>query len=330
MMSGILESLRRLGIELDNLAYESDIVFSGRVDDVINGLKDKGVVKEDESGALYIDLADYGVSGKDTRFFITRSDGTSLYSTRDVAYHIEKWGRAEHLIDILGEDHRLESRAVGIMLDILGYKIPEVVFYAFVGLPEGRMSTRKGRVVYLDDLMDEAVDRAYDEVRKRRSDLSDEEMKEIAEAVGISAIRYNIIRVQPEKRMVFRWEDALNFEGDSAPFIQYSYARACSIMRKAGDCEKRSEYSEQGEFSLIAMLGEFPDVIAESALKRKTHLLAQYLRELASEFNEFYRDHRVIDAPEPMRSSRLKLVEAFIRVMEEGMKALGIRAIERM
>ena len=329
MMGGILKSLNRLGIDLDNLAYESDIVFSGKVDEVVNGLKEKGVLEE-ENGALYIDLGKYGVKGKDTRFFITRSDGTSLYSTRDVAYHIDKLNRADHLIDVLGEDHRLQSKAVGIMLEILGYEVPEVVFYAFVGLPEGRMSTRKGRVVYLDDLIEEAVERAYHEVKKRRSDLSEEEMKRIAEAVGTSAIRYNIIRVQPEKKMVFRWEDALNFEGESAPFIQYSYARASSIIRKAGEFSDEMVYEEEGEHKLILKMAEFPDVIRESAEKRRPHVVAQYLRDLASQFNEFYRDHRVIDAPEPLRSSRLNMVEAFRKVMREGMYALGLRVLERM
>ncbi len=330
MMAGILESLNRLNIELDNLAYESDIVFSGKVDEVINGLKEKGVLEKDEDGALYIDLAKYGVSGKDTRFFIARSDGTSLYSTRDVAYHIEKSGRSDRMLDILGEDHRLQSKAVSIMLEILGHKTPDVLFYAFVGLPEGRMSTRKGRVVYLDDLMDEAVERAYEEVKKRREDLSGDEMKAIAEAVGISAIRYNIIRVQPEKRMTFRWEDALNFEGESAPFIQYSYARASSIIRKAGDFERKYSAKEEGEWRLLRRLSEFDSVVIDAADKKKPHILAAYLRDLASDFNDFYRDHPVLNAEKDVRDARLTLTDAFRKVMRAGMDALGIAVLERM
>ncbi len=328
MMSGILMSLKRLGIELDNLAYESDIVFSGKVDEVIEGLKSKGVLQKDESGALYIDLADYGVSGKDTRFFITRSDGTSLYSTRDVAYHMDKGKRSDRMLDVLGEDHRLQSKAVSIMLEILGAKVPDVMFYAFVGLPEGRMSTRKGRVVYLDDLMDEAVERALEEVRKRRDDLSEDEMREIAEAVGVSAIRYNIIRVQPEKRMVFKWEDALNFEGESAPFIQYSYARASSIIRKAGDFERVFSAEEDGEWRLLRKMAEYPAVIEEAAEKKKPHILAAYLRDLASMFNDFYRDYPVLNSEK--RDARLTLTDSFRKVMKAGMDALGIRVLERM
>ena len=330
MMSGILDSLERLDIHLDTLAYESDIVFSGSVEEVIGSLKGKGVLKADENGALYIDLADYGVKGRDTRFFITRSDGTTLYSTRDVAYHINKEMRSDIMVDVLGEDHRLQSKAVSILLDILGHRKPEVLFYAFVGLPEGRMSTRKGRVVYLDDLLDEAVSRAYQEVKKRRSDLDEKEMRRVAEAVGISAVRYGIIRVQPEKRMTFRWEDALNFEGDSAPFIQYSYARASSIIRKAGDFERKHSVGSDGEWRLLMHMAAFQDMIEESAAKMRPQILPAYLRDMASIFNDFYRDFPVLSAPEPLRSTRLTLVDAWRSVMREGMVTAGLRPLERM
>ncbi len=330
MMDGILHSLERLDIHLDSLAYESDIVFSGSVEDVIDSLKGKGVLKTDENGALYIDLADYGVKGRDTRFFITRSDGTTLYSTRDVAYHIDKEMRSDVMLDVLGEDHRLQSRAVSILLDILGHRKPEVLFYAFVGLPEGRMSTRRGRVVYLDDLLDEAVERAYEEVKKRRSDLGEKEMRAVAEAVGISAVRYGIIRVQPEKRMTFRWEDALNFEGDSAPFVQYSYARASSILRKAGNFERKHSAGSDGEWGLLMQLAAFQDIISESAAKMRPQMLSAYLRDMASSFNDFYRDFPVLSAPEPLRSARLTLVDAWRAVMKEGMLTAGLRPLERM
>jgi len=247
-----------------------------------------------------------------------------------VAYHIDKGNRADRMLDVLGEDHRLQSKAVSIMLDILGHKVPDVLFYAFVGLPEGRMSTRKGRVVYLDDLMDEAVDRAYEEVKKRRDDLSEDEMREIAGAVGISAIRYNIIRVQPEKRMVFRWEDALNFEGESAPFIQYSYARASSIIRKAGDFERVYSATEDGEWALLRKISDYPELIRDAADKKRPHMVASYLRDLASAFNDFYRDYPVLSAEGDVRDARLTLTDAFRTVMRNGMKALGIQVLERM
>ncbi len=157
---------------------------------------------------------------------------------------MNKFERADRVINILGEDQKLGMMHLGIALDILGVgKQPEVIFYSFVSLPEGRMSTRKGRVVYLDDLVEEAEERALEEVKKRRNDISEEKMKEIARTIGRGAVRFNIVRVQPEKQLMFRWEDALNFEGNSAPFVQYSYARACSILRKAGNFTMSADLS---------------------------------------------------------------------------------------
>lgn len=230
MLSGIKESLNRINIKIDNFVWESQFVRNKAVDEIIERLKKTKYCKEEEN-AFYLNYEEFGIQRKDTKFFFVRKDGTSLYATRDIAYHIDKFKRADHCINILGEDHKLQSNEVSIALKLLNEKVPEVIFYSFVSLPEGRMSTRRGRVVYLDDLIEEAEERAFAEVKKRRDDLTEEEMKEIAKKVGVGALRYNIIKVQSEKAIVFRWEDALNFEGNSSPFLQYSYARCCSILR---------------------------------------------------------------------------------------------------
>ncbi|KYK26096.1 MAG: hypothetical protein AYK23_03280, partial [Candidatus Proteinoplasmatales archaeon SG8-5] len=199
VMDGILESLRRLDIYFDSLAWESTYIFDGSVKRVVEGLRKLECTFE-EDGALYLDLSEFGIKDQETRFFLTRGDGSSLYSTRDVAYHLHKLARFDEAVDVLGEDHRLKARVVGICLELLGSKKKQkAIFYSFVSLPEGKMSTRRGRVVYLDDLMDEAVERAREEVEKRRPELADELKSGIAEAVGTGSIRYNIIRVQAEK-----------------------------------------------------------------------------------------------------------------------------------
>jgi len=224
VMDGILKSLRRLDIFFDSLAWESKYVLEGDVKRVIESLKVLDCTDYDGQ-ALYLDLSHFGVKDQETKFYLTRSDGSSLYSTRDVAYHLDKLARSDIAINVLGEDHKLKAKAVGICLELLGSeRIPDVVFYSFVSLPEGKMSTRHGRVVYLDDLIEEAVARARKEVDSRRPELAEELRSGISEAVGIGAIRYNIIRVQAEKPIVFKWEDALNFEGNSGPFVQYSHA----------------------------------------------------------------------------------------------------------
>ena len=171
-------------------------------------------------GAHYIDMAEFGVKGRETKWFLTKKDGTSLYPTRDIAYHLDKFHRCDVAVTVLGENHRLEFEQLRTALRLLGAKEPEAVFYSYVVLPEGGMSTRRGIVVTMDDLIDEAVGRAFDEVKARRPELPEARMREIAELVGIGALRYNIVRVQPEKKITFRWEEALNFEGNSAPFLQ--------------------------------------------------------------------------------------------------------------
>src|SRR5207244_3591283 len=175
---------------------------------------------------------------------------------------------------------------------------PETIFYAFVNLPEGRMSTRKGRVVHLDDLIDEALDRAYTEVSKRRTDLSEAKKREIAETIGISAVRYNIVRVQAEKAITFHWEEALNFEGNSSPFVQYAHARACSILSKSngsGRADRRLLVHPQ-EQRLLRRIAKFPSGLRDAAIGRRVHSVAGEASEFAAQFNQFYRHCPVLTA----------------------------------
>ena len=236
VLDGIKQSLLRINIHIDTFIPESTFIYNKDVERVIEELKKTPYCHEQEN-AFYLDMEPFGIQGRNTKFFFLRNDGTTLYATRDIAYHQWKAKHADMLVNVLGEDHKLESKQVKIALELLQTKIlPQVVFYAFVSLPGGKMSTRRGRVVYLDDLIDECIERAYEEVKKRRAnELTDSQMKKIAKIVGIGALRYNIIKVQPEKDIMFKWEDALNFEGNAVPFIQYAHARACSILGKNKD-----------------------------------------------------------------------------------------------
>ena len=335
VLEGINESLHRINIQIDKYIPESTFVRDKSVEQVINKLK-KTKYCHEEDGAFYLDLESFGIQGRNTKFFFLRKDGTTLYATRDVAYHQWKAKHADLLINVLGEDHKLESRQVEIALKLLGTKIsPRVLFYAFVSLPGGKMSTRRARVVCLDELLDECIERAYGEVEKRRgSELSEGEMKKIAEMVGIGSLRYNIIKVQPEKDIVFRWEEALNFEGNAVPFIQYAHARACSILSKIKD-EKRdfdsNTLKHDSEVKLMKQLARFPLFIEDASSGYKPHIIANYLYETASKFNQFYRDCPVLSEKNTMLGkSRITLVDATRIVLNNALELLGISAPEEM
>jgi len=337
VLDGIKESLSRININIDRFVPESNFVKDKSVDFVVEKLKQSNYCnKEDE--AFYLDLEPFGIQGRNTRFFFTRKDGTTLYATRDIAYHLWKAKHADLLVNVLGEDHKLESKQVEIALNLLKAKlIPWVIFYAFVSLPGGKMSTRRGRVVYLDDLIDESFVRAYKEVKKRRgTELSKKKMKEIAETIGVGALRYNIIKVQPEKDIVFKWEEALNFEGNASPFIQYAHARACSILSKKEKKEEMEEFDalllkHSSEIQLIKKLAEFPTIVDEACIGCKPHIITTHLYDTASQFNQFYRDCPVL--PEKnieLRKARLALVDATRTALRNGLDLLGIVAPKEM
>ncbi len=335
VLEGIKQSLNRINITIDRYIPESNFIRDKSVDSVVEKLK-KTKFCGKEKGAYFLDLKTFGVKGRNTKFIFLRKDGTTLYATRDIAYHLWKSKNADILINILGEDHKLESKQVEIALNLIGAKtIPKPIFYAFVSLPSGKMSTRRGRVVYVDNLIDECVNRAYEEVKKRRgNELTEKKMNEIAEIVGIGSLRYNIIKVQPEKEIVFKWEEALNFEGNAAPFIQYSHARACSILSKKKDDIKEFDASflkHNSETGLLKKLAEFPNIIEEACNGNKPHIITSYIFEVASQFNQFYRDCPVLHEEEKkLKVARLALVDATRITINNCLNLLGIIAPEEM
>lgn len=338
VLEGMLESLREIGVTFDSFQKESEFVLNGETARVIERLQKSPLSRQETDGALFLDLSTHGIHGRSQRFVYRRSDGTSLYPTRDVAYHFWKANHADRLINVLGEDHKLQAQQVRICLQLLGCKVlPEVIFYAFVSLPDGKMSTRRGNVVYLDDLLEEAVERAYQEVKKRRGDeLSEERMRAIAKAVGVGALRYNIVRVQPEKGIVFKWKEALNFEGSSAPFLQYAHTRCAGILRKAGSlpaygAAHAEHLTHASEHGLLFQVARLPRVVEEAAARDAPHLVAGYAQELASALSAFYRDCPVLNAePATLREARLRAVHAAKTTLHNTLDLLGIPALEEM
>ena len=333
MLNGLKETLANIDVVLDTYTWESKFIADGSARKYVEELKQSKYAGVEDDGACYLELKDFGIQGKNTRFTFTRADGTTLYTTRDIAYHQDKFKRADKLIDVLGEDQKLGNKQLCCALEILGQtRKLDAMFYSFVSLPEGKMSTRKGVVVYLDDLIDEAVSRAYDEIRSRRDDMPEDRMREIAKIIGVGAIRYNIVRVQPEKQLVFKWEEALSFDGNSGPFLQYSYARACSMLRKAGDFEEvvdPSLLTDPFELSLIKTISKFESVIEQAGDNRRIHLLPAYGHELASAFNQFYASVPVLNS-KAEKDARLTLVKCSKIVLKNVLDCLGLGAPEEM
>lgn len=335
--SGMQESLSRLGATYDSIKDESDFVQDGTVAATIEALKQLPTAAVEDDGANYLDMSEALKGNKSTKFFFTRKDQTSVYATRDVAYHSWKadWVGDGRLVNILGEDHRLQAKQVATALQGLGKKVPEVAFYAFVSLPEGKMSTRIGRVVFIDDLLDAAHDLAAEAVRERRgAELSDAEIAEIAEGVGIGAIRYNIAKIQPEKGIQFRWEEALNFEGDSAPYLQYAYARATRLVESAQALELQGVAAASptdSEAQLLSLCARLVHEAKDAADRIAPQAFCAYTMELASAFTAYYRDHPIMDCPDAsVQALRLQTVQAWRVAMAKAMQGLGIPILERM
>ena len=333
VLDGMLDTLGRMGIAFDTFTKESRFIVDGSVEVLMDQLQSSELHGVAENGAHYLELESKGVKGKSTQFYYRRGDGSSLYATRDLAYHQYKWTRSNHLLNILGEDHKLQSKQVGIALEELDIQTPEVVFYAFTKLADGKMSTRRGNVVYMDDLLDEARARALETVREARSDLSEEKLLEIAESVGVSATRFNIARISPEKGITFRWADALSLEADSAPFIMYSHARACSIQRKAGDVDL-SEGLDASALTgsaadLVRRMAYMNDELQTAIDSRAPHNFCAWLSALAVDYNRFYRDNYVIEEG-VVNVRNLILSELARDHLRRGCEAVGIIPIEEM
>lgn len=340
VLDGMLTTLARLGIDFNTFTKESMFVTNGDVGRLMETFRGFDIHGTADNGAEFLDLGARGLKGK-TEFFFRRGDGSSLYATRDIAYHMWKWQQCDDLINVLGEDHKLQAKQVGMTLTELGQNVPEVLFYSFIKLPEGKMSTRKGNVVFMDDLLEEAQAQAAAVVGVLRPDYEQEQIDEIADAAGTSAVRFNIIKVSPEKGFTFRWEEALAFEGGSAPFVMYSHVRACSIVRR---CQKEGVNVEMelaktnldlpsemsiGMVGLLRALAIHNDVLAKAVNDRRPHLFANQMLHLANCFNAFYRDCMIVVEGE-VNTFNLQISEVARRMMRTGMEGLGITPIEHM
>ena len=260
-------------------------------------------------------------------FVMTRADKTSLYPLRDITYNIEKIKKGENIV-VLGEDQKLYQEQIAAVLKELELKPPRVVHYSFVLLQEGKMSTRKGNLVLLEDFMKEALSRAREELKGRYGEIDEESAKIIA----YGAVKYGILRVSPEKNVTFDWEQALSFEGETSPYIQYAYARISSILKKDKINPKAdlSLLKEKEEDELIKALSNFPEIISKATEELRPHMIASYVYSLGQAFNEYYHKHNILKADEKVKDARLLLISAVRQVLKNGLNLLGINVLEKM
>jgi arginyl-tRNA synthetase len=347
-LNGIKETLAEAEILFDSWDWESDFAWSSDVARTLEALKktsyvfQKGPVLEFDADAVAEHLKLKSTLGLKENYEIpsltlVRADGTTLYTTRDIPYSLWKFEKAEKVINVVGMEQRLSQLQLKLALWALGHadeaRSLTHFSYNLVTLPGYKMSSRRGRYITLDEVMEEAKRRAYEEVEKRSPQLSEEEKLEISETVGVGALKYALVQVDPVKPVVFTWDRVINFETNSAPYIQYSYARARSILRKAPKTAK-PDYSllaEPLEQELVLILARFPEVFVNAAESMKPSAIADYANLLADKFNSFYNALPVIKAkPQGLSNVRLALVEAISIALRNSLNLIGIVAPERM
>lgn len=327
-VKGQIKILSELGIKYDHFDYESKYLWDKKTDQTLKRLEKTGKLFIDGFNRWVLDQKGYGLGMRVPVLVLTRNDGTSLYPLRDIAYSIEKLGKGDNIV-VLGEDQKLYQEQLVAALKELELKVPRAVHYSFVLLQEGKMSTRKGNLVLLEDFMKEAVNKAREELKKRYKKIDEKAAKIIA----YGAIKYGILKVSPEKNVIFDWQHALSFEGETGPYIQYAYARISSILKKHEKTNLKANLSllkEKEETELIKLLHNFPEIAAKATSELRPHLIAAYLYSLAQKFNEYYHVHQILKADKNVRDARILLISAIRQVIKNGLNLLGIDVLERM
>ena len=348
-LEGFRETMKRVDVTYDSWDWESDFVWSAQVNEVLQKLKASPFVYN-EKDVLEFDAdkvtnvlnlrGKLGLSENNEVPPLTlgRADGTTLYTTRDIAYTLWKFKRAQKVINVIGMEQSLAQLQLKIALYALGYTeyAENLVHFAYnlVTLPGYKMSSRRGHYITFDQVLDEAVQRAYEEVSKRSPQLSEEEKRKIANFVGLGAVRYALVDVDTSKPVIFTWERVLNFETNSAPYVQYTHARACSILRKAEREPEKPAYkllTEKLERELILNLANFPDTFIDTTEYLKPNLIADYANALADKFNTFYNALPVIKAEsQELSDARIVLTQAIQIVMHNALTLIGVVAPEKM
>ncbi|MDR1679302.1 MAG: arginine--tRNA ligase [Prevotellaceae bacterium] len=337
--AGFDETYKALGVDFDSIYYESETYLLGKTK-VEEGLT-KGIFYQREDGSVWADLTGDGLDEK----LLLRSDGTSVYMTQDIgtaALRFEKYP-IDEMVYVVGNEQNYHFQVLSILLDKLGFKWGKDLVhfsYGMVELPEGKMKSREGTVVDADDLIKEMIDTARETSAElgKLDGCTPEEAENIARMVGLGALKYFILKVDPRKNMTFNPKESIDFNGNTGPFIQYTHARIKSVLRKAAEqgislpqsLDKTISLNEK-ETALIQLLGEFPLTVGQAAQEYSPALIANYTYELVKEYNQFYHDFSILkEENQSVKEMRLLLSANIAKVIKTAMALLGIEVPERM
>lgn len=330
-VEGQQEIFKKMDIKWDRFTHESDFVFENKTTEILEQLKEKGKLHEDENGRLYVDLSGYDIPTKSPVLVLTREDKTSLYPLRDVAYTISKLERnKDNNVIVLGEDQEVYMQQIAATLDILGFTAPKLVSYDFVLLNGDKMATREGKVVLLEEFIEKTKEKLTMAFKEKGTNLSDDEIIDLA----ASCIKYNMLNVNRKRTVNFNLESATDFQGNSAIYLLYNYARINSILEKANYCgfdEEVYKFKEDLEYSLINSLYAFPEVVNNSYNTQESVIITNYLYDVAQKFSRYYKNISVLnEKDELVRKSRLALLNSTKTVLSNGMKILGINPVKKL
>lgn len=337
--AGFDETYKQMGVDFDKIYYESQTYIDGK--EKINEGLEKGIFYQKEDGSVWADLTAEGLDHK----LLLRADGTSVYMTQDIGTAAQRFADypIDQMIYVVGNEQNYHFQVLSILLDKLGFEWGKGLVhfsYGMVELPEGKMKSREGTVVDADDLMAEMIQTAEETSRElgKLDGASPEEIKQISRMIGLGALKYFLLKVDPKKNMVFNPKESIDFNGNTGPFIQYTHARICSVLRKAEEQQIAvpSKIStaisiNDKEQNLIQLLTEFPSVVQEASDTCSPALIANCIYDLVKEYNQFYHDFSILrEENQDIKAFRLMLSQNIAKVIRTGMGLLGIEAPERM
>jgi len=332
-LAGQIEILARLGISFDEFDFETELLGSKEIDEVEVHLRARGASFVDDDGRLVVDLSKLGYEHDAGRYIVLRrANGSSMYALRDLAYNIRKarWCKGGRNIVVLGEDHKAYMEQIGLILSSIGYEPPEQIYYSYVVLRDGKMSTRRGNVVLLDEFIDLAVRSAELRLREANLNMEAADRRAIADQVAVAAVRFSLLKSAPNSSIVFDLDAATRLEGATGPYLQYTAVRCHALLAKAANVPRRERESISSPlWEIVKIVDEYATTLQRSAERLEPHLLSDYLLRLAKVVNRFYNAERVITAGTADRLA-VRVLERVTQILDHGLELQGIEVPEGM